>query len=127
VSEEEVKTIVRVAIPAEFRFVALCRVTAASLAAEVAFDVDEIEELRIGVNELVSMLVESSPPDSEIELSYRIESASVRIDGVNEAVAAADIAEPDPLTTQVLEAVVDAYGWHGGSFWLEKRQSAEPA
>lgn len=119
---DKVMASVRVVVPADFRFVALCRVTAASLAAELQFDVDQIEELRIAVNELVSMVVEVSPVGSEIELVYGIDIDCLRVEGRNHAVADVDAPVADGLTTQVLDAVVDGYGWLGASFWLEKRR-----
>ena len=50
---------VRLSLPASPRYLAAARVVAASLGAESGLSVDDLEDLRLGVNELVSVLVES--------------------------------------------------------------------
>jgi anti-sigma regulatory factor (Ser/Thr protein kinase) len=50
--------VVELAFPASSRFVRLSRLAAATLASESGFDVEEVDDLRIAVDELVTFLVE---------------------------------------------------------------------
>lgn len=54
---EEHGDAVELTFPASSRFVRLSRMAAATLAAELDFDVEEIEDIRIAVDELVTLLV----------------------------------------------------------------------
>ncbi len=120
-------------VPAEHRFVAVTRVAAASLAVELDFDVDQIEELRIGVNELVSLLVEHSTNGSQLELTYSIHADRLEVSGRLEHGSPASDLDPasdleiDELARQILEVVVDSYRCDGASFWLSKHRLADPA
>lgn len=114
-------------VPAEHRFVAVTRVAAASLAVELDFDVDQIEELRIGVNELVSLLVEHSTVGSQLELVYSVQSDRLEVSGRIEPASPAGDLDIDELARQILEVVVDSYRCDGASFWLSKHRLADPA
>jgi anti-sigma regulatory factor (Ser/Thr protein kinase) len=50
--------VITVTIPSDTRFVALARLTGAGLGAELDFDVDTIDDLRMATNELVAVVVE---------------------------------------------------------------------
>ncbi len=114
-------------IPAEHRFVAVTRVAAASLAVELDFDVDQIEELRIGVNELVSLLVERSAAGSSLELVYTIQPDGLEVSGrLQDEIAVLD-QEIDELALQILNVVVDSYRCDATSFWLTKHRLADHA
>ena len=48
--------------PASFEYIRLARLVASGLAAQVNFNLDDIEDLRIAVDELCSALVEAAVP-----------------------------------------------------------------
>ncbi len=126
-----------VEIPAEQRFVALSRVCAASRAIEAGFDVDDVEELRIGVNELVSLLVESvearqdtphasqthqaSQTPQTLRLEFTVTPDEVKVRGC--IVGHLGTPEPDALAAQILSVVVDRYWVSPGAFGLSKMSS----
>jgi len=62
---------VRLSLPASPRFLAAARVVATSLGAESGLSVDDLEDLRLGVNELVSLLVESGG-GARVELEFEL-------------------------------------------------------
>ncbi len=110
-------------IPAEQRFVVLSRVCAASLAIEAGFDVDDVEELRIGVNELVSLLVESVEGRAEsLRLEFSVTADEVKVRGC--VIGHLGTPEPDDLAAQILSAVVDQYWVAPGEFGLSKKSSS---
>ncbi len=114
---------ISVTIPVDSRFVALARVTAASLAAELDFTIDEIEELRVGANELVSLLIEWAEDNAGEEIELRYHLSADRLDIAGEVQPRASEVEPeptDPLTRQILGAVVDEYEIAGGQGRIAK-------
>lgn len=112
---------IALAIPGDSRFVATARVVAASLGVELEFSVDEIEELRIGVDELATMLVEVSDGDT-IELRYRLTDDSLEVDG--NTASTDDLADQvDAITRKIFESVVDRYEFGPGCGTIEKRRN----
>ncbi len=134
-------------MPAESRFVATARVTAASLAAELDFAVDRIEALQAGANELVSLLIEWADDHGgdRIELTYGASADSLSItarvldpagtrsaaDGPEaDAPEAEDPDADDPvgalddLTRQILDAVVDEFDFGPGRGRIVKLRAA---
>jgi len=111
-------------MPSDSRFISTARITAASLAAELDFSIDEIEELRMGANELIAILAECADEHGieSISLRYVLGADSIelhgQIDGPQTVIAEADI-----LAQQILDTVVDSYGFNGGSAHLVKRRA----
>jgi serine/threonine-protein kinase RsbW len=99
---------VRLMIPAALEFVRIARLTASAVASRVGFDVEEIEDLRVAVDELSSILVDAASGD-ELALSFTPSSTGIEIEG-RTRVDATRVPEIDELTRQILAAVVDEYG-----------------
>lgn len=117
-------TEIRLSIPPEARFVALARVAAASLAAELDFTLDQIDELRMGANELVALLVEWSAENggARVDLTYRLIDDGVELRGsVDSGAQSAFVL--DELTKHILDAVTDAYDIGAGHGHIFKRRS----
>lgn len=112
-------------MPADSRFISTARITAASLAAELDFSIDEIEELRMGANELVALLTEFANEHdvATVDLRYVVNDHSIELHGTVDAPGGAG-ASPDILAKQILDAVVDSYGFDGASAHLIKRRAA---
>ncbi len=105
-------------LPANTRFVATARLTTTSLAAELEFNIDAIEDIRVGVNELVSVVLEWAEDhgDPEIEIAWTLYDESLEVAaGVPGATEASSETALDMLTEQILASVVDTYevgaGW----------------
>src|SRR3954452_19281640 len=99
---------VRLTIPAALEFVRIARLTASGVASRVGFDVDEIEDLRVAVDELSSILVEA-PGANQLELSFTPAEDGITIEGRAQVDASAAPQIDDP-PRQILAAVVDDYG-----------------
>ncbi len=112
-------------MPADSRFISTARVTAASLAAELDFSIDEIEELRMGANELIALLTEfANDHDVDtVDLRYIVSDQAIELHG-RVAVTNGASATPDILARQILDAVVDSYAFDGSSAHLIKRRAA---
>jgi hypothetical protein len=116
---EDVVGTVRIEIPADPRFVALTRVAAASLAADLDSGIDQVEDLRIAVNELVGLLVDAADGEGTVLLELLVEGRTISVQG--SATGAVTVPEPDPLTRRILDATVDGYDTGDGGFTLRKR------
>jgi hypothetical protein len=104
------------------------RVVAAALGADSGLSVDDLEDLRLGVNEMVSALVDGAPPDARVELEFQATGGAVTVTGALEGGGPADgagggPARADELTLRILDAVADDHVLESSSFVLTKRSS----
>lgn len=123
------KTEITVTIPANSRFVALARVTAASLAAELDFTVDEISDVTVAADEVTSLVIEWAE-DNEIplvQLRYQLRDDTLEMEAAVETAnltASQEMLVLDDITRQILSAVVDAFDIREGCGRILKRRSA---
>ena len=130
---------VSLSFPASVDLVVLARFTAATVAARAGFDVDEIEDLRLAVDELC---VSFGPIEShsDVHLRFTRDEDNVRIDcefdplgnpaldGSTPAPTGLSTQRADELSRQLLEALVDDHGrdetGRRPCAWLEKRRTS---
>jgi hypothetical protein len=104
--------------PLQTRYASTIRMIAASLGADAGFTVDEIDDVRLGLDEVFSMLAEHHAGD-RVRTSFRV-------DG-NELIATLSLesglieVEPDELATNILRSVVDRYEFARDGVTLVKR------
>jgi serine/threonine-protein kinase RsbW len=110
---------VRLSLPASPRYLAAARLVATSLGAESGLSVDDLDDLRLGLNELVSLLVEAGVDGSRVELEFEIEDGTITVRGELDGGASTPI-EADELTRRIVSAVVDRHHLDGSSFTLTK-------
>jgi serine/threonine-protein kinase RsbW len=125
---------VQLRIPASSRFLRLARLTAAGLAGDLDYGIDEIEDLRVAVDELCAAVVEGTPADATLELTYRLRrdgvATCVEVEGLCHA-RTASAPELSPIARELLSILADEYtlGSAGGhrTFRLLKRGGAARA
>src|SRR3954454_10921423 len=78
--------------PADVVFVSTLRLTAASLAARCDLTIDDIEDLRLAVDEACALLLPHATPGSTLDAHFEL--APGRL-AVKTSVHTADVAEPD--------------------------------
>jgi hypothetical protein len=110
-------TVVTVTIPARSSFVGLARVTATSLGAELDLDVDELDDLRLALNELVAALIEVADEGATIAVEYSLGDDELSVSG---RLSAGEGATLDELSRQILGVVTDSYHLDGSTFALRK-------
>jgi hypothetical protein len=102
---------VRLTMPANPRLLRVARLTAAGLASRLGFSFDEVEDVKIAVDELCFALVGSRGRAGSLTLTYRLGDHELEIRG--EGAFAAGSSEPAPapsdLSTQILASVVDEH------------------
>jgi anti-sigma regulatory factor (Ser/Thr protein kinase) len=103
------------------------------VATEAGFDVDDVEDLRVAVNELFTLLVDDSEdPSSTVEVVYTQLDGGVSVEGVRVVADGAPVAPgPEDLALEILRVVVDEHAFEtdGGRrrFSVVKRTAAPPA
>ena len=113
--------------PAERSSVRLVRILAAGLAADAGLNIDETEDLRIAVSELVALLVDGSGDGAPtIEVEFRRGDGEVVVEGrCTSAAGRAAATEVDDLVLEILRVVVDDHMFDtddaGRRFRLVKR------
>jgi serine/threonine-protein kinase RsbW len=104
---EDGENVVRLSVPAALEYVRIVRLTGSGVASRLAFDVEEIENLRVAIDELASMAIEAAD-GGLLEITFRSEENELRIEGRASAKADAEVGI-DALTGQILKAVIDDY------------------
>ena len=117
---------VRLELPAAPEFLRISRLMAAGVASRVGFTLDEVEDLRIAIDEVCFSMVGPKGRAGTISLRYRLDADNLVVEGAgrfsdglsNEPVVSA-------LSNQILAAVVDecelSAGEEGPHFRLVKR------
>jgi serine/threonine-protein kinase RsbW len=117
-----------IVVPAEVRFFRSVRLAVGGLAAMVGFDVEAIEDLRIGVDELCAALAEGGS-GADLHLAVQTEpGAMLRIDGTTSAGDAALDEDRFRFSRQILSVVADDFGYEAEGdrvrCWLERTVDA---
>ena len=96
--------VITLSVPAEAGYLTVIRTAAAAVAGRLGATVDDIEDLRIAVNEACSVLLTQADPGSE--LSCRFEVAEGRL-GFRVAAASVqgEVPEPGSFAWMVLESL----------------------
>jgi serine/threonine-protein kinase RsbW len=101
------ENVVRLTVPAALEYVRIIRLTGSGVASRLGFDVEEIENLRVAIDELSSMAIEAAS-GGELEITFSTGEGELRITGRAPAKSGAEVGL-DALTGQILKAVIDDY------------------
>jgi serine/threonine-protein kinase RsbW len=78
-ADRETRDRVRVSMPAEGAYLSVLRTATAGLAARLDFTLDEIEDLRIAVDEACAMLLSQAIPGTSLECDFDLGTDSMTI------------------------------------------------
>lgn len=73
---------VRVTIPASPQYLRIVRLTASGLASRLGFTLDEIEDLKIAVDELAAYLTGAQGREGTLEITFTVAEDKIQIEGV---------------------------------------------
>ena len=97
---------VTLTIPSDTAYVALARSVAATMSAQADLPIDQLEDVRLAVDEALSQVIADAPPGSEITCTYTVDGADLSI-----IVAGASVSGEVPSTGTfswiVMRALVD--------------------
>ncbi len=83
------------------------RVTAATLAVDLAFTLDEIEDLRLAVDELAAAAIEGLDESATLELCFAIRDAHLVVEG--EVAGVGPMPELHPVARELISMLSDSY------------------
>lgn len=124
---------VRLAVPAMPEFLRLARVTAAGLASRLGFSFDEVEDLRLAIDELCYGLTGSAGRDGTVHMRYILGPDRLIVEGEGHFSTdgtPAALSELSELSEVILRALVDEHelvdGAAGPTFRLVKQRHGAP-
>jgi serine/threonine-protein kinase RsbW len=91
-------------VPADSAYLAVLRTAAAGLAARLDFTLDEIEDLRIAVDEACALLLSAAVPGSGLVCTFGVEDSALRV-SVSTATAGGPAPRRDSFAWTVLTAL----------------------
>ena len=105
-------------VPLRTRYASTVRMIAASLGAEAGFTVDEIDDVRLALDEVFSLLAEHHVGD-RVRVAFRLDGTQLIVRLTRES-GPVD-AVPDELAANILGSVVDHYEFANDGVTLSKR------
>ena len=128
VTQQSTRDEVRLAVPATPEFLRLARVTATGLASRLGFTFDEVEDLRLAIDELCYSLIGSKGRAGRVELRYVVLEQALEVEGVGAFDGPVGELSLSELSERILTALVDEHELAAGDgvprFRLLKRRSA---
>lgn len=119
---------VRLSLPAAPAFLQVARLSGSALASRAGFSIDEVDDVRIAIDELSTVLVQVAEREQAIELEFVLSPGNLAVTGRVPSRVAPSLSE---LTARILDVVVDRYelDTQGGNagFALEKHSEVESA
>ncbi len=110
-ADAETTAAVTLTVTATNDHISYARLTATALAGKIGFDYDAIEDVRIAVSELCSNVIARAITGAELTLSFRGDAGGITVTGRVPVSDAEPPFDPDELSEQVLDAVVDTHGY----------------
>lgn len=95
---------VELRLPAERAYASVLRTTTAALAVRLDFTVDDLDDLRIAIGEVTTMLLEQAGPGADIEVAYRFEEREIALE-VSTTCERPEVPDPTGFAWQVLSAL----------------------
>jgi serine/threonine-protein kinase RsbW len=109
-----------VIVPLRTRYASTVRMIAASLGADAGFTVDEIDDVRLALDEVFSLLAERHVGE-RVRTTFRLDGRQLIADLALES-GPVDV-EPDQLAANILRSVVDHYEFKPEGVTLRKKAS----
>jgi serine/threonine-protein kinase RsbW len=97
--------VVVLVVPADGSYLAVLRTATAGLAARLQFTLDEIEDLRIAVDEACAILLAVAPDQTEVTSEFAVTDAALSIDVSVPVNGKAELPSGNSFSWQVLTAL----------------------
>ncbi|QVQ54106.1 anti-sigma factor [Spiractinospora alimapuensis] len=127
-----IRDAVTVRIPADSAYLSVLRTATAGLAARLDFTLDEIEDLRIGVDEACAMLLAQALPGTDLTTEFELDGDGMRV-AVSVLTADGRLPARDTFAWKVLSALAGDVDARVGPddrvviMLYKRRDTAEPA
>jgi anti-sigma regulatory factor (Ser/Thr protein kinase) len=118
---------VRLAVPAMPEFLRLARVTAAGLASRMGFTFDQVEDLRLAIDELCFGLTGAHGRPGTVQVRFLLRDSALVVEGEGLFEDSHRLTELSELSKVILDALVDEHELltdeRGPRFRLVKRRT----
>ncbi len=118
---------VRLAVPAMPEFLRLARVTAAGLASRMGFTFDQVEDLRLAIDELCFGLTGARGRPGTVQVRFLLNESALIVEGEGQFEDSHRLTELSELSKVILDALVDEHELttdeQGPRFRLVKRRT----
>ncbi|WP_089155061.1 ATP-binding protein [Micromonospora sp. NBS 11-29] len=104
--------VVHLTVPADGGYLGVLRTATAGLAARLQFALDEIEDLRIAVDEACAMLLAIATRDAELECRFAVTEDALAVEVTVPTVRGATLPSESSFAWKVLTALTTAAGAH---------------
>src|SRR5262249_55485378 len=122
--------VVVLVVPADGSYLAVLRTATAGLAARLQFTLDEIEDLRIAVDEACAILLSVAPAQTEVTSQFEVTDAALSIEVSVPVTGDATLPAGNSFSWQVLTALAGEVSAQSGAgraiIRLTKRRTPQP-
>lgn len=123
---------VSITVPAEPAYIRVVRLVAAGLASRLGFTIEQIDDLKIAVDELAAYVTGSRGRDGDLEVSFAIHDDRIEISGAGHFSQAQHVrTDLTELSRKILDTVADSASLERADgvlrFHLVKCQAGDPA
>src|SRR5512141_3260030 len=101
-SVEPTDGVVRLCVPAALEYVRIIRLTGSGIASRLGFDIEEIENLRVALDELASMAIDFAGK-GELEITFSTTDTELHVTGRAPVADGVEVGVEE-LTAQILKA-----------------------
>lgn len=115
-----VPAVIQLDVPARAQHLATVRVVAASAGVDAELDVDALDDVRLGVDELAALLIARVTGDARLRVVAHVRPGLLVIEGTIDGEVDPTVDPADALSERIVAAVVDRYELAERSFRLEK-------
>lgn len=109
---------VQLELPASPRYLSAVRLVAAAIGAEAGLSVDDLDDVRLGVNELVGTLIDNAAAGERVRLTFSASPNGVTVEGTLSGPGKGE--PPDELSARIVAAVADDHEVGPTSFRFSK-------
>jgi serine/threonine-protein kinase RsbW len=106
-SEPVLEPTIHIEIPASGEYLSVLRAAATGLAAQLHFTYEEIDDLRIAVDEACTQLLARRGSADTLQVAYRLDDGELQVEATVQAPDRGDPLERDTFSWQILTALTD--------------------
>jgi serine/threonine-protein kinase RsbW len=119
---------IRLMVPASAAYARIARITTSGVATRLGFSIDDVEELKVAVGEVWSLIVGDDGGHGELTLTYEIEPDALVVDVTSNNGGVPLDATSLEIASKLLGEVVDEHhlGGDGRYAHLRKHRRAHP-
>jgi serine/threonine-protein kinase RsbW len=105
---EPIEEVLTLTFPARAGYLRICRITTTTFAADLGFDVDQLDDLRLAVDEAVTWLLKDEEAGGEVSLALDTALDEITVRGQRHS-AAVPVRDVDDLVHAILGATLESY------------------